>query len=251
MPPRRGASLFVHLALPEQSIYFPLHPRKHAGYTLDELLLNGETKKPIAGTYAFNMPANNVVVDATFKPTGAIIVNSITVTGEDGNLTIDTDGGTLQMIAEVLPEDASNKNITWSVQLSLPPALLLIATINQDGLLIATGNGTVTVTVTAKDGSGVYGTIDITISNQHEEPSFTITSTFKVGSVYPATELAPDELLVANVSVTNNQDTAQQVLLIVALYNSNGAMENVSFISKNIMAGQNDSLTPALNFLQT
>ena len=41
------------------------------------------------------------------------------------------------------------------------------ASINSStGLLTATDNGTVTARATANDGSGVYGTLTITISNQ-------------------------------------------------------------------------------------
>ena len=43
------------------------------------------------------------------------------------------------------------------------------ASISSTGLVTAVDNGTVTVRATANDGSGVYGTLTITISNQVNE----------------------------------------------------------------------------------
>lgn len=88
-------------------------------------------------------------------------VTSVTVTGSDGATAITAKGGSLQMEAHVLPEDATDQTVTWSVT----PATG-VAGINNSGLLTATGDGTVTVRVTANDGSGEYGEATITISGQ-------------------------------------------------------------------------------------
>ena len=56
-----------------------------------------------------------------------------------------------QLTATVLPTDASQKEVTWSVSDSE------IAVITETGLLTGLKNGTVKVTATAKDGSGVKG----------------------------------------------------------------------------------------------
>jgi len=88
-------------------------------------------------------------------------VTSITVMGEGGATEINTDGGSLQMIATVLPIDASDPSVNWSVV-----NLTGYATISTDGLLNAFKNGVVTVSATANDGSGVTDSLDITISNQ-------------------------------------------------------------------------------------
>ena len=84
-----------------------------------------------------------------YIPVGAP-VKSITVGGENNASTITTKGGTLQMVAEVLPADAKNKLINWSVKNGTGSA-----TISPSGLLTAQADGTVTVTATANDGSGV------------------------------------------------------------------------------------------------
>jgi hypothetical protein len=90
-----------------------------------------------------------------------IRVTSITVTGADGSNTITTNKGTLQLISSVLPADIANKKVTWSI-----PNGTGQASISSSGLVTAITDGTVAAMATATDGSGVYGTLFITISNQ-------------------------------------------------------------------------------------
>lgn len=90
-----------------------------------------------------------------------IQVSGITVTGQSGLSVITTDNGTLQLSADVLPSDATNKIVTWSLSNGTGQA-----TINASGLVSAVDNGTVTARATATDGSGIFGTLLITISNQ-------------------------------------------------------------------------------------
>lgn len=93
--------------------------------------------------------------------TSGVPVETITLTGMGGASTIDTNGGKLQIVADVAPANASNKGVTWTVEKGTGEA-----TINSTGLLTAVANGTVTVKATAKDGSLVVGTLEVTISNQ-------------------------------------------------------------------------------------
>jgi uncharacterized protein YjdB len=90
-----------------------------------------------------------------------ILVTGIAVTGAGGATTIATDNGTLQLTAVVTPSNATNKTVTWSVTNGTGQA-----TINSSGLVTAVANGTVTAKATANDGSGVSGSLAITISNQ-------------------------------------------------------------------------------------
>jgi len=87
----------------------------------------------------------------TVKP---IPVSSITISG--GNQVYV--GEKLQLSASVLPENAENKTVTWSVVSGGDCAV-----ITQDGLLTAQKVGTVKVRVTANDGSGVYGEWTVTV----------------------------------------------------------------------------------------
>jgi uncharacterized protein YjdB len=90
-----------------------------------------------------------------------IPVTNITVSGAVGVTTITSDNGTLQLGAEILPLNASDVSVKWSIVNNTGQAL-----ISQAGTVTAVGNGTVTAIATANDGSGVFGTLDITITNQ-------------------------------------------------------------------------------------
>jgi uncharacterized protein (TIGR02145 family) len=89
------------------------------------------------------------------------LVTGIVVSGAGSATTITVDKGTLQMSAAVTPSGATNKNVVWSKTNGTGKAI-----ISYTGLLTAQTDGTVTVKATAVDGSGVYGELEITISNQ-------------------------------------------------------------------------------------
>jgi|GEM_PF-2037604 len=150
------------------------------------LSASGVVVRPLAGaadatvTLTATLTKGEVTDTKTFTviiksmENGAIPVETINVSGHD---TITTKGGSLQLIAKVLPADATNKAVTWSVEHGSESA-----TINELGLLTAVRNGTITVAATAADGSGIVGTKSITISGQttshpgptnpsHPEPS--------------------------------------------------------------------------------
>jgi len=88
---------------------------------------------------------------------------SITISTATGATSIETLQGTLQMLAEVSPFDATLQNVHWTVSNSG------IATINQDGLLTAVDNGEVTVKAQSLElGSNVSDEMVITITGQPE-----------------------------------------------------------------------------------
>ena len=100
-----------------------------------------------------------------------ILVTGITIKTAGDATTIDVNKGTLQCTAEVTPENATNKNVVWSIA-----GGTAVASIDQTGLLKAsggpTGNGTVWVKATAADGSGVADSVEITITNQGEPGAY-------------------------------------------------------------------------------
>lgn len=87
-------------------------------------------------------------------------VESITVKGFGSASSIDSKGGTLQMIASIEPSDATIQRVKWSVN---DPSK---ATISDSGLLTAKADGSVEVTAEATDGSDVSGKTSITITSQ-------------------------------------------------------------------------------------
>lgn len=102
---------------------------------------------------------NRTFVDP-IGPVSGIPVTDITVSGMGGVSTITEKGGTLQCVAAVEPDDASNTAVTWSVD------QVSIATISATGLLTAKTDGTVKAIATARDGSNVKGELEVTVSGQ-------------------------------------------------------------------------------------
>lgn len=96
-----------------------------------------------------------------------ITVNAIPVT----NITINSsstsieEGKTLQLEVSVAPNDATNKEVEWTSSASG------VATVSGTGLVTAISVGKTTIKATAKDGSNVYGQIEITVTEKTVSPS--------------------------------------------------------------------------------
>jgi len=90
-----------------------------------------------------------------------IKITNIVISGAGGANTITTKSGTLQLSASILPNNATNKTVVWSIQNGTGQASISI-----NGLVTATTDGAVTARATSTDGSNVYGTFIIIISNQ-------------------------------------------------------------------------------------
>lgn len=86
-----------------------------------------------------------------------IDIESISLTGG----TITTDNGTLQIVATILPENATNKVLLWKVE-----AITGMASIDANGLLTAIADGDVKVIASATDGSYEEAEVVVTISGQ-------------------------------------------------------------------------------------
>ena len=108
-----------------------------------------------------------------------IFVSGITLSADSASIGV---GGTLQIEATIAPQDATNKTVAWSVD------DVAVATIDAtSGLLTAVAEGTVTVTATAGDGSGVTGLLDITVVAAAEPPDATLSDlTIDVGTLTPS-----------------------------------------------------------------
>lgn len=83
-----------------------------------------------------------------------IKVSSITISPETATI---EKGDTKRLTAAVLPNDAENKEIEWS------SSDTAVATVDANGLVTGVAEGEVTITATAKDGSGVKGIATITV----------------------------------------------------------------------------------------
>ncbi|NQU86299.1 MAG: endo-1,4-beta-xylanase [Mariniphaga sp.] len=87
-------------------------------------------------------------------------VNSVKISSHNDVTTIDSDDGTLQLTATLLPENVTFPGVTWDVFEKD------IATIDENGLLTALQNGTVSIVAKAVDGSDKKNYFRVTITNQ-------------------------------------------------------------------------------------
>jgi uncharacterized protein YjdB/protocatechuate 3,4-dioxygenase beta subunit len=98
-------------------------------------------------------------------PTTDISVTGVTITPETATIEA---GGTVQLAAEVLPVDATNKSVTWA---SDKPD---IATVDASGLVTAVAAGTAKITATTADG-GFTATGIITVEVPPPPPVVRVT----------------------------------------------------------------------------
>ncbi|MCI9426332.1 MAG: leucine-rich repeat protein [Eubacterium sp.] len=112
-----------------------------------------------------------------------IKVKSITVSSENHKTTLKV-SDVLQLIPEVTPSNAENKEVEWS---SNKPS---VARVDQDGLVTGLSKGSVTITATAKDASGVFGEINLEVEERGEDEPI------KVGTIHITAEDNKTELSV-------------------------------------------------------
>ncbi len=86
---------------------------------------------------------------------GDVKVTAINVTSAGSSVAV---GSTLTLSVEVLPSNATNKNVTWS---SSSDATATVS----GGTVTGVAAGPVTITATAADGSGKIGTISLTVTD--------------------------------------------------------------------------------------
>ncbi len=87
--------------------------------------------------------------------------SEINVRSESGKTTIETPEETLQLIADIQPGNVTLHNIQWTSD------NVSVATVNENGLVSPVGDGTVTINTEALDGSGVTGSLELTITDQN------------------------------------------------------------------------------------
>ena len=104
-------------------------------------------------------------------PVALVRVSSISVIAAGGVNSITSKNGSRSLQALVLPGNATNPSVAWEVFESDGITSSSRAVIDADGLLTAKNNGVVKVVATAKDGSGVHGSMYIFITGQTSIPA--------------------------------------------------------------------------------
>ena len=123
------------------------------------------TLKDGSGTAVSLSPGERVVFGEISVPKKIVHVSSISLSNASVNV-----GSTVTLTPTVLPENATNKNVTWSSSDEGK------ATVNSSGEVTGVSAGDVTITATAQDGSGVSGSCTVTVT----ATQYTIT--FKSGN---------------------------------------------------------------------
>ena len=89
------------------------------------------------------------------EPDKPVLVTNITMNAENTSL---NKGDDLTLSVMITPDNAANKGITWE---SSNPN---VVTVSDEGLLNAVSIGEAVITASAKDGSGIKGSITITVA---------------------------------------------------------------------------------------
>jgi hypothetical protein len=98
------------------------------------------------------------IVDA-IQNNPTVTIASLEIVGESHK--IETVGGSLQLTAKVSPENATNKNVKWSIVSGET-----YATLSADGLVTAQANGNVEIKATSANNPNATATFTIEITNQ-------------------------------------------------------------------------------------
>lgn len=128
------------------------------------------TSKVIMGSYTIKFTYGDIVAQDSFsileKARDTVYVKSIEIVGSD-EVSV---GGTLNLKANVLPEDADTKDVTWS---SSNP---FFATVDENGIVKGYAEGSVTISATSIDGTNVsaYKLIKIIDINKEEGNGTTV-----------------------------------------------------------------------------
>ncbi|NRF95720.1 S-layer homology domain-containing protein [Paenibacillus frigoriresistens] len=177
------------------------------------------------------------------------LVTAITVSSASTTMYV---GDSLHFSANVTPGNATDKTFSWAV---VPGTG--VATINADGLLVATQAGTITVQATAHDRSGVVGTEVITIyirsSGQGSSPTPTDTNPTPAPvptpdpTPNPATDVFKTDVVKGDTNVVKNIETRIQAAIktpvIVTLSDTKGhwAEKTIdTFVKLHVIEGYND-----------
>ena len=131
-----------------------------------------EAPKPTAAPQPTKAPQPTATPRPTATPAPTATPKPVKVSGitlSQTSLTMTLKGQTASLTATVTPDNAANKNITWSSSDSS------IATVNASGTVTAIANGTADITATAADGSGVSAKCSVTVKVPNNIKNVTLT----------------------------------------------------------------------------
>ena len=107
---------------------------------------------------ATTLDGSNLTAQCLVSVTGPSTINvtSITLSSTEENLTV---GNSTVITATVLPENATNKTLAWNTSNST------VATVNENGLIVAVAAGEANITAASTDGTNITATCHVTVTN--------------------------------------------------------------------------------------
>lgn len=141
-------------------------------------------------------------------------------------------GETVQLTATVLPEDATDKSVTWATSDEA------VATVDDNGLVTAVGAGTASITATTVDGSELTASCTVTV-----EPSVVLATSIALNQT--SAEVTESETLQLTATVLPEDATDKSVTWstsdeAVATVDQNGLVTALAMGTATITAMTND-----------
>ncbi|WP_317366789.1 S-layer homology domain-containing protein [uncultured Tyzzerella sp.] len=191
---------------------------------------------PNSLTTTFKMPANNVNIVAKYIQNN---INTDNIVLDKNNINLNV-GDTTNIKATVLPENASDKTVSWSVE----GDAVYIEEINENTIkVVAKKEGNATIFVKTRNGEHIAKcSINVTSSslgggqfssggavisssqNTTQQPQNTVQTTENKTKIVAEAQITPDGKIVSNVVIPNDKP---QTVIIKGIDNSN---KMVSFI---------------------
>jgi hypothetical protein len=132
----------------------------------------------------------------------AVPVTIIAVRVDGGNTSV-VSGSPLQFLYDLLPSNATNQNVVWSIDQGGTGS----GAITPSGLFTGVNPGTVTVRATATDGSGVYGIKQVTV-----DPSAYLVTSITISAAGGAAEVNSNGKLQLTATIQPENATNKSVL---------------------------------------
>ena len=201
-----AGNLVAHLEYSNNTNSSNINYVDFAEYGIDVHLLNPKgitydlnTPFGTAGSWTlrvFRSDDTNIKYDIPIT-VNAILVQTITLNESSYSLYPEDE---LQLMATVNPNNATNSVVNWTSNNEE------VATVDENGLVTAVAVGGATITATAIDGSGVYGTCSITVTAKPKTTDYSIDATVNT----QVTTNSTSDVVFTNspVTVTINKNTS-------------------------------------------
>ena len=205
-----------------------------------------EAPKPTAIPQPTKTPQPTATPRPTATPAPTATPKPVKVSGitlSQTSLTMTANGQTASLTATVTPDNAANKNITWSSSDSS------IATVNANGTVTAVANGTADITAIAADGSGVSAKCSVTVKMPNNVRNITLEGG-KAKNIGPTDTSLPNFSDFSNITfeVLNNNAGAVDILGFSSnMYSASVCVKGLRVGSCVIIAKYNEQIIMTYN----